>query len=176
MDVETLAVNEVSSLVATCPSLSPLITTNDKTPFTDGHIDIYNDIHRSRDEWDGRVSVHVKGRSTQTNGKLRKSYPMSRTDLQAFQSDSGVLYFVVFIDPDTAKRHPFYALLSPFYIERILQNASPKTRRISVPLKDFPSAPDIIERLVRVAHKTRCGSSIRRHWLTLAQIVYAPVC
>lgn len=155
MDVETLAVNEITSMIARCPGLSPLIATNDKTPFTDGHIDIYHGLNRSNDEWVGRVSVQVKGRTTPANGKLPKSYPISRTDLQAFQSDSGVLYFVVFVDGDTGEGHPFYVLLSPFYIERILQRAAPTTKRISVPLRGFPTNPGEIDGIVRVARRTR---------------------
>lgn len=155
MDIETLAVNEISTLVAMCPHLIQQITTNDKTPFTDGHIEIYSGLERSKDEWVGRVSVQVKGRTIPANGKFKKSYPISRTDLRAFQSDSGVLYFVVSIDRDTGARRPFYALLSPFRIEKILSGAAPTTKQISVPLKDFPTSQYEIESLLHFAHKTK---------------------
>ncbi|WP_104129702.1 hypothetical protein [Cryobacterium sp. N21] len=155
MDIETLAVNEISTLVAMCPHLIQQITTNDKTPFTDGHIEIYSGLERSKDEWVGRVSVQVKGRSTPAKGRFKKSYPISRTDLLAYQADSGVLYFVVSIDRDTGERHPYYALLSPFRIEKILSDAAPTTKQISVPLKDFPTNQDEIERLLHFAHKTK---------------------
>ena len=155
MDIETLAVNEISTLVAMCPHLIQQITTNDKTPFTDGHIEIFSGLERSKDEWVGRVSVQVKGRTTPPKGRFKKSYPISRTDLLAYQSDSGVLYFVVSIDRDTGERHPYYALLSPFRIEKILSDAAPTTKQISVPLKDFPANQDEIERLLHFAHKTK---------------------
>lgn len=155
MDVETLAVAEVNGLVAMCPHLIPLISSNDKTPFTDGHIDVYRGLTRSKEEWEGRVTVQVKGKTTGRAGKPPKSYPIPRTDLDAYKSDSGLLYLVVSIDPSSGDKQTYYALLSPFGIERILARASPKTKRISVPLKVFPSAPEEIERLVWVALKTR---------------------
>lgn len=41
MDVESLAVSKISGMLARCPQLKAVIATNDKTPFTDGYIDIY---------------------------------------------------------------------------------------------------------------------------------------
>ncbi len=155
MDVETLAVAEVNGLVAMCPHLIPLISSNDKTPFTDGHIDVYRGLTRSKEEWEGRVTVQVKGKTIGRAGKPPKSYPISRTDLDAYKSDSGVLYLVVSIDPSSGCKRTYYALLSPFGIEQILAKASPRTKKISVRLKEFPSRPDEIERLIWVALKTR---------------------
>lgn len=40
--IEQAAVNYISDLISRCPHLVPYIDSNDKTPFTDGRIDIHN--------------------------------------------------------------------------------------------------------------------------------------
>ena len=142
-------------MVARCPRLKAFITTNDKTPFTDGHIDVYSGLGQSKENWTGRVTVQVKGRTRATSsGQLRK-YPVARTDLQAFQKDSGVLYFVVTVDPSTSHATPYFALLSPFAIASLLKSSSRNERQTSIKLKEFPKDPESIERIVALALKTR---------------------
>ena len=57
MDIETLAVAEIASLVARCPHLKPVISTNDKTVFTDGHIEVYQGLGQTKAEWRGHWRV-----------------------------------------------------------------------------------------------------------------------
>ncbi|WP_285115050.1 hypothetical protein [Leifsonia sp. fls2-241-R2A-40a] len=154
MDVEALAVSKIMSMLARCPHLQAFITTNDKTPFTDGYIDLYSGLHRSKKEWRGRVTVQVKGRSGRSKGPT-STYAVAKTDLLAFQKDSGVLYFVVSIDKKSGNRTPYYALLSPYAIEWLLQAAEAERDSVSVPLKKLPNDPGQIESLVDLALKTR---------------------
>lgn len=151
-DVELLAVSKITELVARCPHLAAQIASNDKTPFTDGHIDVYEGLSRSKADWRGRVDVQVKGRKVKG---LLATFPVARTDLLAFQSNSGVLYFVVTIHPKTLKRTAYYAVLSPFGIEGLLAKADPDQKTISIPLTTLTSDPTKLESVVALALNTK---------------------
>lgn len=155
MDVETLAVTEIAGLVARCPHLKPVISTNDKTAFTDGHIEVYQGLGQTKAQWRGRVPVQVKGRTARLGkGKLPK-HLISRDDLRAYQRESGVLFFYVAVDRKTGKTTPFYRLLSPFAIESILR-ATPKGKaQIPVEMGAVPADVEAFERLVGLALMTR---------------------
>lgn len=155
MDVEALAVSEINRLIACCPHLKAFISMNDKTPFTDGHIDLYGGLRQSNADWIGRVPVQVKGRTRRTAKGKQPTHSIARSDLLAYQKDSGVLYLVVAVNPKTAKRTPYYALLSPFGIDSILRGVPESQRQVSVPLKKLPKDPNHLERLLALALKTR---------------------
>jgi hypothetical protein len=155
MDVESLAVGKISEIVARCPHLKAYITTSDKTPFTDGHIDIYSGPKQNKDAWMGRVPVQVKGRTGRAKMNSTPSYPIERTDLLAYQKDSGVLFLVVLIDPKGKPAVPYYALLSPFKIQAILEKMKVEQLSVSVPLKRLPSDSRLLEPIVALALRTR---------------------
>ena len=150
-----MAVSEINRLVARCPRLKAFISMNDKTPFTDGHIDLYHGPRQTNEDWQGRVSVQVKGRSRSSGNRKKPTHPIARTELLAYQKDSGVLYFVVTIDPRTAACTPYYALLSPFRIDSVLRDVPESQRQVSVSLKRLPTDTDDLERLLGLALKTR---------------------
>lgn len=154
MDAEALAVAKIQAMVARCPHLKPFIASNDKTPFTDGHIDVYAGIGQKKTEWRGRVTVQVKGRSRPGKRPAELTFGISRVDLLGFQRDSGVLYFYVAVDKQ-GRCTPYYALLSPFTIEHYLNSVPADQATISVGFKRFPNRPDEIERIVALALKTR---------------------
>lgn len=154
VDVEALAVAKIQAMVARCPHLKPFIASNDKTPFTDGHIDVYSGLGQRKADWRGRVSVQVKGRSHAGKQPAQASFGISRIDLLGFQRDSGVLYFYVAVDK-RGRCKPYYALLSPFTIEHFLNSAPATQASISVAFKRLPNQPVEIERIVALALKTR---------------------
>jgi hypothetical protein len=155
MDVEALAVSKISNMIARCPHLKAYVSTNDKTPFTDGYIDLYSGPRHVKTDWKGRVPVQVKGRTRTSKKNVAQAYGISRTDLRAYQKDSGVLYLVVTIDPKTGHETPYYALLSPFAIESLLDRVPDKQSQVSVRLKKLSNDPVAIERLISLALKTR---------------------
>lgn len=155
VDVEALAVSEITQMIARCSHLKPEISLNDKTPFTDGFVHLYTGLGRSKAEWKGRVTVQVKGRTRSPKKLGISKYSVSRTDLLAHQKDSGVLYFVVAVAEKSGKCRAHYALLSPFAIQAILDRAPANATQISVPMKELPSDPNVIERIVDLALKTR---------------------
>lgn len=154
MDVETLAVAKVSSMLARCPRLKSYITSNDKTPFTDGHIDVYSGLRITNEDWKGRVPIQVKGRSRPNKRPVSK-FSISRTDLTAFRKDRGVLYFVVTVHERSGREVAYYSILSPFKIDELLEDVSDDRRSIDVPLTKLPDDTDRIERIVLHALTTR---------------------
>ena len=153
MDVEALAVAEITARVARCPRLKPVITLNDKTLFTDGHIDLFETGEQTKANFIGRVQVQVKGR----RGLLRREpkHPIARSDLLAFQKESGVLYFVVRVDERQDRHIAYYVNLSPFAIRKLLNGVPEGQATISVPIKKLPSDVKSLERIAWVALKTR---------------------
>ncbi|WP_157421524.1 hypothetical protein [Agromyces sp. Leaf222] len=154
MDVEALAVAKIQGMVGRCPHLKPFIASNDKTPFTDGHIDVYNGAGQKKTDWIGRVTVQVKGRTRSGKQPLDPTFSISRTDLLAFQRDSGVLYIYVAVSKE-GRCAPYYALLSPFTIEHYLGQIPVDQKTISVSFKKLGNDPREIERIVGVALKTK---------------------
>jgi hypothetical protein len=154
VDIEALAVSKIQAMVARCQRLQPFLDSNDKTPFTDGHIDLYKSSSRKKQDSIGRVYVQVKGRkATRRRPKVNK-FPISRTDLLVFQREGGVLYFVVSID-DAGHGTPYYAVLTPFIIDHILDKAPVEQASVSVPVRHLPHAPREIESIAHVALKGR---------------------
>lgn len=146
---------EVAGLVARCPHLKAVISTNDKTVFTDGHIEVYRGLGQTKAEWEGRVAVQVKGRTGRLGKGKLPTHPISRVDLRAYQRDSGVLFFYVVVDGKTGKATPFYRLLSPFAIESILSEVPKSRPRAPVQMWELPTDVEAFERLVALALMTR---------------------
>lgn len=156
MDVEQLAVNKISDVISGCPRLKANIAHNDKTPFTDGHVDIYTHAGRhTKRNFHGRVPVQVKGRTELLKSSRRISFPISRTDLHGHLKDRGVLYFVVHIDPASGERAAYYSVLSPFKIDELLREAPSKKSWISVWMEPLPTDPDRLEALLAFAYQSR---------------------
>lgn len=155
MDVERLAISHIDSLLGHCPRLTSYINSNDKTPFTDGHIEMYSNEAKTNDAAIGRVDVQVKGREVKSKKKTPLTYRVEVSDLRAYLNFSGVLYLVVNVNSTTHRSDAFYALLSPFRIDEVLRQMKPRQKSVAVTLKPFPTGPDEIEELVRFALKTR---------------------
>jgi len=155
VDVESLAVSKIVSIVSACPMLKAYITTNDKTPFTDGDIHVYNAAEQNKKTWRGRVPVQVKGRTRHSKPKPGIQHVIPREDLEAYQKDFGVLYFMVAVDPNTSKCTPYYAVLSPAKIDWILGTSPTNRERFSIAFKSLPDEPKLVEQILTFALKTR---------------------
>ena len=62
MNVELRAVTKIVDMISECSHLEPVIDSNDKTLLTDGHIDVHSSEVHSKETFEGRVVVQVKGR------------------------------------------------------------------------------------------------------------------
>lgn len=153
MNVELQAVTKIVQMVSKCPHLEPVIDSNDKTPLTDGHIDVYSAKKHSKDNYNGRVVVQVKGRMLSGKKSIPQTFPITKTDLVGYQKGSGVLYFVVYVDPVEDRLIPNYVLLSPFRIQRLIKEMRGQ-KQIGVRLKPLPADPSKIEGIVQLALKS----------------------
>lgn len=154
VDIEALAVSKIQAMVARCQHLQPFLDSNDRTPFTDGHIDLYKSSSRKKQDSIGRVYVQVKGRKAPRRRPKVNKFSISRTDLLVFQREGGVLYFVVSID-NAGHGTPYYAVLTPFNINHLLDQVPVEQASVSVALKPLPHGPREIENIAHVALKGR---------------------
>jgi len=154
MDVETLSVAAVDKVIALCPGLTSYIARNDKTPFTDGHIEVYSGEVKKNKTRVGRVHVQVKGRAVRTRTGRKRTWPVERENLLAYMKDSGVLYFVVDVEEVTGECEIYYALLSPFKIRALLETHG-KGGKVPAPIKLLPREPNKVEAIVRLSLETR---------------------
>lgn len=157
-DVEILAVGEVSRVVALCPRLKGEIASNDKTPFTDGFIHLYNSDKQNNASYRGRVPVQVKGRTHP--GKVKQSathltYPVDKDTLTFFLQDGGALYFYVPFSPNGKPKGIFYRALTPFRLKRILARMKDGQKSLSVKLERLPTSSLEIQRRVEAALDAR---------------------
>lgn len=137
-----------------CESLRAELSTNDKTPITDGHIDIFTGISRSKADLRGRVTVQVKG-ETHHNKKIFKSdtlkYGIERETLTFFERNGGGIFFVVALHPSSPKRRAFHVLLNPFRAKRLRMSMKPEQKTLTVKFKALPQQPREIEKIIHFA-------------------------
>lgn len=158
VDVEALAVSAVAAALARCSHLSGRIDSNDKTPLTDGAIDVYNSPDKKKSSLAGRVPVQVKGRTTTKKIKRKAQsvgWSIDRETLEFMRADGGGLYFFVPVTPEGNVRGIFYAALMPFKIGRWLETMPAEQKTITVAMTRLPGDVPEIERLVRMALEGR---------------------
>lgn len=95
--IETLSVDAVRDAIMTTKHLDQYIPDNDKEPFWDGAIYIYNNEKHTKENFVGRMPVQVKGCQEECS-KEEISFPISTIDLRGYLVDGGLIYFVVFIN------------------------------------------------------------------------------
>jgi hypothetical protein len=148
-NIEHLAVNAVSDLIAKCSFLEANIASNDKTPITDGHVDFYADSKHSKSTILGRVSIQVKGRTTDST-KQNPSFSIDHETLKFFRNNGGGVYFLVQVRKDFETRVVFFVNLNPFRIDRMLQIQT-KPSSVSVAFQKLPEDPAGIEKIFKLA-------------------------
>lgn len=164
LNVEGLAVNAVTNVLAVCPRLNDQITVNDKTPITDGHIDVYKDQTHSNVNLVGRVPVQVKGRTTPK--KVKKSatsisFAIDRATLEFFRADGGGLYFYVPISPEGKVKGVFYKSLIPYRLDRWLTEMKSGQQSLTVKMERLPEAIGEVQKIVYLALEARKQSGAK---------------
>ena len=145
MDTENIATSAVNAAISKTTYLSAFINEKDKEPCWDGHIYIYSDKRKSKENIK-RVPVQVKGISVNTH-KIKEhiTYRINRNDLIAYKADGGVIFFVVYINKNTGDPEQiYYAELLPERIKRLLKNGQDSQ---PVKFKKFPASSERIEDL-----------------------------
>lgn len=149
--VEILATSAVQQRLGRCEHLVPYIDSNDKTPITDGFIDVYKGLGRRSEDITARLPVQVKGLTAHARIPPT-TYSMTRTRLSTVRNHGTVLLFVVFVRSDGRYfGEPKYAILAPYTIDMWV-NQTPQTKNsVAVPLRDLPKDSSEIEGIVSIA-------------------------
>ena len=136
-DIETLAVSAVRDSIVRCELLGQSITEKDKEPSWDGFVYVYFDKGKTKDKLNGRLSVQVKGTVNDDFSKEEISFPISIIDLNNYLHNSGIIFFVVYIDSTGFKKQIYYVELPPIKIRVLLKEAAGQKSK-NVKLKRFP--------------------------------------
>ncbi len=139
--IETLSVNAVRDSIMMTDHLDQFIPDNDKEPFWDGAIYIYENKNHTKENFRGRMPVQVKGTENEDFSKDEISFPISTTDLRGYLADGGAIYFVVYIGSRGLRRKIYYVELTPIRIRIILEEAKNQGTK-NVKLKAFPDGND----------------------------------
>lgn len=151
MDNEAVSVGHLQQIIGECPHLTPYIDQKDRTPLTDGHIDINAEKGQPRNATiSGRAQVQVKGRSVGQGQTPKTSYQLDQATLRGYLKIGGLLLLVV----DSvgtgpgSKKHVHYATLTPLHIDSILKD-KPNQNYYSVHLKPLPQDSEGVEAVIR---------------------------
>lgn len=149
--VEILATSAVQQLLGRCEHLVPYIDSNDKTPITDGFIDVYKGIDRRSENITARLPVQVKGLTAHIRTPPT-TFAMTRAELSTVRTHGTVLLFVVFVRSDGSYfGEPKYAILAPYSIDMWVGQTPRRQKSVAVPLKDVPASSSEIESIVHIA-------------------------
>lgn len=124
------ALNQLGYITTEIPS-------NDKTPSWDGFIRLYGkEDSSSKSELDKMIPVQLKGHFQKPPYARNISFNIETVDLKNYLKNSGVIFFVVYID-DEDHSEIYYESLSPFKIRRLIKGKETQDT-ISVTLSTFP--------------------------------------
>lgn len=156
MDIEGKALSAVTGYLSEIENLKCYITGNDRTPLTDGHIDMHSGTPVSNANLVGRIQVQVKGRFV--SGKMPvQTFRLDRTYLEGLRALHGAMLFVVSITA-SGDSTVSYVNLHPVRIDELLRTSKTKSKSFGVPLKPVPSNPEEFVRALQVAHKANQAS------------------
>lgn len=146
--VERFAVNAVADRINLSPYLTTFIADNDKEPSWDGHIYIYKNENKRKDQLDGRIAVQVKGTEQQVFPDGNISFRMDTADLRNYLNDGGVMLFVVYMRRSrnlgtSMEKKVYYSTLTPIKLTHILASMKkPDQQSINVEAKPLPDSLD----------------------------------
>lgn len=150
MDTEVIATAAFKLAISKTALLNPFVNEKDKEPSWDGHVYIYSDKKKTKENIK-RVPVQVKGKAVNRRKvKEHITHDIDYDDLTAYLSDGGAIYVVVYIDKTTGEPlQIYYISLLPEKIKSILKKDSKgKAQRF----KKFPSNKTDIEDLFLTFH------------------------
>ena len=145
--IEHRTINALKAIIDNHPTMEHQINENDKEMSWDGYIWLFkkNDGDQSKDNFDSRIPIQIKGHNDSERKYLEKqriSMPVELSDLKAYATEKGVLYFHIFIDG--SDKEIFYSSLYPSKIADILESATIKGNSsfYSIPFVRFEGGAD----------------------------------
>ncbi len=118
--IEMFGVNKLKDILNRCERLIPEINSNDKTPSWNGDIFVYCSRDLKKDTVEGVIRIQVKGKHKKiTSEKI--THPVEVADLENYERDGGVIYFVIYLE-DFNTYKVYYNALLPFYFKNIINS------------------------------------------------------
>lgn len=154
-DIEEDATSAVRARFRRIPGLRAKVSENDKTPIYDGYIVFNDSVSGSNTGYKGYVHLQVKGTEVDKFDEDICGFKVRKTDLQAFHSDGGALFFVVQIEKESGNTRIFYQSFSALNAGFIISSMSADN---SVKL-DFHVLPDDDGTVSRIVHMLKDSSS-----------------
>ncbi|MFU1888329.1 DUF4365 domain-containing protein [Bacillus wiedmannii] len=158
--IEHLACLEINTLILQPPfHLHSNVQWNDKGISLDGDIEVYNNYQKKKANFIGRVPIQIKGTTTfkRVHKKEKIKHSLDKKDLEVFyNNNSGVLYFVVTINPTTYQRQAYYRILAPLDLKSLLSTLNKnKQESISIPFKrmETDNLESVCKTLINVVEK-----------------------
>lgn len=136
-DIEETATNIIKNQVLRNKEcLKAYIDENDRTPFWDGSIWIYNNQRKTTDDFENRIDIQIKGRKVD-DFKDNNTYSFKVETLRGYQKEiKGTLLLVVdFISIDNYKI--YYCNLLPVDLYQILKDLKEEQKTVSLKLKEI---------------------------------------
>lgn len=147
-DIETIAISKVKESLTVNAYLSPFLNENDKEPSWDGQIYLYKKEGKRKADFEGRVSVQVKGKETKAISKNQIKYPVQISDLKNYATDGGVIFFVVYLK-DAQNYKIYYDTLEPIKLNKILHEVGKEQKTKTITLKSFPKKKQVVRNIFR---------------------------
>lgn len=122
--------------------ISQYIPENDKEPFWDGHIYLFNNPNKNKDSFIGRIPTQVKGTEVKRFMSKKYKFSIDTNDLKAYLHEP-TLFIVCQEKENSKERKLFYRDLLPVTVNKIIEGhakqSSIKVLMHPIPerLKDF---------------------------------------
>lgn len=153
--IEKKAVGAIDDRFFSFSRLRSEIDVNDKTASYDGYIEINDDPTGAKTGSGGRVEVQVKGRSVDVLDENTCSFPVDKTDLQAYLKGSGTLYFVVQVEKGSWQTRIFYRSFPPVSCRHLLDSMKDRQDTISCEFRRFPEDEAEVMSIIRFLRDSR---------------------
>lgn len=136
--------------------ISQYIPENDKEPFWDGHIYLYNNPKKDKDSFIGRIPTQVKGTEVKRFVSKKYKFPIDMNDLKAYLHEP-TLFIVCQEKENSKERKLFYRDLLPVTVKKIIDGHA-KQSCVKVLMHPMPESLKDFEGIALVFH----GNSTRQ--------------
>lgn len=134
---ERAAIHAVSDYLDRFDKFEPFISESEKTPITDGYLNIYNNERHKVEDFFAHIHLLVKCGSSVKDNYLN----VNREYLQGYMRLGGLLIFKVILTLDSPKI--LYTILTIGKIDDLLKQSN---KSFTIGLKELPTEQDIFEK------------------------------
>lgn len=130
--------------------ISQYIPENDKEPFWDGHIYLYNNPSKTKSSFIGRIPTQVKGIEVKHFMSKKYKFSIDMSDLKAYLHEP-TLFIVCQEKENSKERKLFYRELLPVTVKKII-DGHVKQNSVKVLLHPIPEKLNEFEEIALIFH------------------------